>query len=922
MMNRGMIGLTPPSVGKWGAVIDLDVNAGYMTRSATYNSIGSGSGWSANVQYWNVSGLTAGRMYQLRFAIRDSDNAKANYVDFAACNSDDIAVDTLMSGKYSYDSEDHTFNFEAPTGASRIRATRQAGFTGTIELLHCNELVQSALYATPTPSAHQLFSHTTSLVDVMWKMEMADFADVSSPDVTGPTGGITVPTVMANVGNALTSISNASPAVVTKNSHGRSNGDRVELTTDGTLPTGLSPNVGYYVVNATTNTYELSLTSGGASINTTSAGSGSHRATSFGKTYKMSSGARSYDVTDIAQISSHNGVTIRNVRSKVYHPKLGAVYGYMTNGKRAGNFAGKVGQLNTLGDYKIEGVWVDMALDSHRNRFNNAGVSGATVTMTVADPCVLTYTAHGLNLGQPFTLATTGSLPTGVSPATTYYVLSTPTANTLTFGTSAAVGTTPVATSGSQSGTHSITIAATSNAGPVSLEGNPSNPTAKCLVANVWARNACDSIVDSKSPNAWVVNTTYDMSNGGYNVARCWMVHSYEFTRSGTYVRSGPGGTGAGTLLTITSTDHGVSVGDLIIFDFTGISDINATVDSVVDANTFTATHTTSGTGTDVVSFSNASETRGKGSMGIVGAVCPDLKVLDGFGTPFRQENKRSLMSLFNCFVGGEKIVSHAQATARGYASVVDESVFGAVTNTEFAVHKLLPEDMPAWAYWPVLKIKLQVRKNGTSPWFDVTVPYAGPFPAGAPQIQFDATAISGAGISAGNTIDVRLGHYDGINHTWLYAGADGVADYTTLTLGAGKSAELLPILAAGTTLTGVSGTNWSCPGDPAGNGYTHATGATVSLKQSSPAVPVVGADYLFETLIGTWVAQQCKPQFTGGSTVNGDNHGNTGAGTYYDELRAVTGNNSEGLLPASNAFDASGVKLSMKRISYMGDAA
>ena len=80
---------------------------------------------------------------------------------------------------------------------------------------------------------------------------------------------------------ALTSISNASPGVVTLNGHGLSNGDRLTLTTTGALPTGLSTGVTYYVVNKATNTFELSLTSGGASINTSSAGSGTHSMTYF-----------------------------------------------------------------------------------------------------------------------------------------------------------------------------------------------------------------------------------------------------------------------------------------------------------------------------------------------------------------------------------------------------------------------------------------------------------------------------------------------------------------------------------------------------------------------------------------------------------------------------------------------------------------
>ena len=70
----------------------------------------------------------------------------------------------------------------------------------------------------------------------------------------------------------------ASPGVVTWTGHGLSNGDQIILDTTGALPTGLSVDTYYYVVNASTNTFELSLTSGGASINTSGSQSGIHTA--------------------------------------------------------------------------------------------------------------------------------------------------------------------------------------------------------------------------------------------------------------------------------------------------------------------------------------------------------------------------------------------------------------------------------------------------------------------------------------------------------------------------------------------------------------------------------------------------------------------------------------------------------------------
>jgi hypothetical protein len=76
--------------------------------------------------------------------------------------------------------------------------------------------------------------------------------------------------------NAIVTITNASPAVVSWTGHGLSNNAVVRFSSQGpaTLPAGLFFNTAYYVKNATANTFEVSATPGGASVTTTSSGSG------------------------------------------------------------------------------------------------------------------------------------------------------------------------------------------------------------------------------------------------------------------------------------------------------------------------------------------------------------------------------------------------------------------------------------------------------------------------------------------------------------------------------------------------------------------------------------------------------------------------------------------------------------------------
>lgn len=80
-----------------------------------------------------------------------------------------------------------------------------------------------------------------------------------------------------------------------------------------------------------------------------------------------------------------------------------------------------------------------------------------TATMTSADPCVVTITAHGLVANNIVVFTTTGALPNNVVAGTDYYVLSTG----LTvddFQISATAGGTPIdSTSGTQSGVHTAT---------------------------------------------------------------------------------------------------------------------------------------------------------------------------------------------------------------------------------------------------------------------------------------------------------------------------------------------------------------------------------------------------------------------------------------------------------------------------------
>jgi hypothetical protein len=77
-----------------------------------------------------------------------------------------------------------------------------------------------------------------------------------------------------------------------------------------------------------------------------------------------------------------------------------------------------------------------------------------TVTITVASPGVLTWTAHGQADATPVVLTTTGALPTGLTAGARYFIVNS-TADT--FQLSAEPNGAPIVTTGAQSGTHTAT---------------------------------------------------------------------------------------------------------------------------------------------------------------------------------------------------------------------------------------------------------------------------------------------------------------------------------------------------------------------------------------------------------------------------------------------------------------------------------
>ncbi len=102
---------------------------------------------------------------------------------------------------------------------------------------------------------------------------------------------------------------------------------------------------------------------------------------------------------------------------------------------------------NYLNQYIHAGIGLILPLITNKGAF----------TVSIATPAVVTLTSHGLNTGAKVKFTTTGSLPTGLAISTIYYVIKI-NANTFWLASTYenAANNIKIATSGSQSGVHTL----------------------------------------------------------------------------------------------------------------------------------------------------------------------------------------------------------------------------------------------------------------------------------------------------------------------------------------------------------------------------------------------------------------------------------------------------------------------------------
>jgi hypothetical protein len=265
------------------------------------------------------------------------------------------------------------------------------------------------------------------------------------------------------------SFTNASPTVVTMTVVGavRPTTNAQVTFTATSLPSGITAGTIYYVVPLSSNTFNLSTSSGGAAnVNTTSTGSVVSMVTNSSVIFNTSTAIVPNNLifTGTGAVGVPSGTAAQQPGS--------SVNGMIRYNTDTLNFEGySNGVWNTLGSSNTTtlGLWQNKQLISVTQAISSgysatsAGpitlsppIAAQVVTISIATPGVFTLPPAGTPLpsGTSLVLTTTGTLPTGLTPGVTYYVLN---PSGLTFQLSTSPTGSAIATSGTQSGTHTAT---------------------------------------------------------------------------------------------------------------------------------------------------------------------------------------------------------------------------------------------------------------------------------------------------------------------------------------------------------------------------------------------------------------------------------------------------------------------------------
>jgi len=245
----------------------------------------------------------------------------------------------------------------------------------------------------------------------------------------------------------------------------------LSVSAGGALPTGLTAGVVYYIRVVAGTTVQFANVADGAAITTTTAGSGTFElevnqgitAEVLNQNFQVTvTNANIYTITSpVAATAYDTGGGGTGVYA-VYEIPVGNANVTPFTGWGAGSWGSGTWGFGVTSTTGIR-LWYQNNFGEDLIYGYRGGVlyywnaklstSALTFTVTIASPGVVTYLGSGLVNNTAVILQTTGALPTGLTAGAIYYVVN---STGITFNLAATPGGTAIITTGTQSGTHTI----------------------------------------------------------------------------------------------------------------------------------------------------------------------------------------------------------------------------------------------------------------------------------------------------------------------------------------------------------------------------------------------------------------------------------------------------------------------------------
>lgn len=295
-----------------------------------------------------------------------------------------------------------------------------------------------------------------------------DYADglavAGAPKAETTVRGISMLAESPNVTLGTVTVTIASPGVFTLTSHNLQEGDTIQLTTTGSLPTGLTVSTDYYVISAglTANNFQVSATLGGAAINTSGSQSGTHtllRTTPYVLTTEN---------TEIPTANEKQFLGAVTGMISMYGGSSAPTGFLLCNGQAVSRttYADLFAVVST--SYGVGDGSTTFNVPDLRSSFPiGLGQKTKAFTfvdgdVTVGNDQIVVDDNDYLYTGQAVVLSTTGTLPTGLS-AGTYYIIrvNSTTVRLATSRANADDGVDVDITAASGGGTHTMTLTLT-----------------------------------------------------------------------------------------------------------------------------------------------------------------------------------------------------------------------------------------------------------------------------------------------------------------------------------------------------------------------------------------------------------------------------------------------------------------------------